>query len=914
MPPAHDLFLSYTHRDGPLADRLLKALENVGVSVWRDVREIDDFESISDAIATNMPRAVAMLCLYSPTYITRPACQWELIAGLAATHGLAGPSRLLVVNTVSTNEHILPASLRDKLYRTPPEASDGAGWTKLASAIREHLARLDGAIGGDPRRRPRWLPVSRPGAAPFVGRFRQLLEIDEHLHRVDFAATTGEVATPIAIIDGFVGTGKSRLAEQYAQRFGSAYPLGVFWLDARHESAGQIQPETRLKHELRVLLSSLAIPVPGHADTATLRQMLCLALEGHGGDYLWIVDGLPAPLGEPAAREWMAPGPRGRTLMTTDRVGDWTTSTVTPGRFSPEEAMHLFGLVRELTEADAAAALQLAELLDHHPRGIVAAASVLRRDRALAIDELVRVIADADGDAAELADQVGGSAAADLRATEAVLRRSIAELPQPTRDLLRLASVAAQATLPRELVDDVLGETGGGLRGGARRIALRDATDRALFEQDSVGGLRVPGMVARLVRDLEGDGRRVTQIRARAVTVVARRLANGVLPGRTDETLALVPHARRLVDDAPSSSELALALADHDLERGFFAEAASVLQRLRDATPVDGVATPDPIALARRLGIALRELGRFAEATEVQEILIADASAAREMRSLAAARAEKAVNVYLAGRVAEALPVLEEVHDWFISNAPDDVGRLSAAEYLANALASTSRAPEAVALLRTVLSLRRETWGDDHPDVLAATANLAVTLVALDPVEAFQLLRPAATRAQEILGPRHPTALALEANLAAAEMAKGDRRSAIKRQKHVLGLLQATLGNDHLSTMRARANLGRFLLRDGTKQELISAYALLNDVYRSAPGALDDRHGERIAAAIGLAQVCRALWAQQDFRDGLDQAMALTTWARDAADGAYGEGHGITEAAHEAHAVTKRLYSRPLHD
>jgi hypothetical protein len=66
----------------------------------------------------------------------------------------------------------------------------------------------------------------------FVGRFREMWEIHSALHRTDVGAISGVLGQDIGQITGLGGIGKSLLAREYAVRFGSAYPGGVFWLRA----------------------------------------------------------------------------------------------------------------------------------------------------------------------------------------------------------------------------------------------------------------------------------------------------------------------------------------------------------------------------------------------------------------------------------------------------------------------------------------------------------------------------------------------------------------------------------------------------------------------------------------------------------------------------------------------------------
>ena len=64
--------------------------------------------------------------------------------------------------------------------------------------------------------------------------------IHDALHAGDVALITGARGDALAHVTGMGGIGKSLLAEEYALRFGAAYPGGVFWLRALgHDDAGE---------------------------------------------------------------------------------------------------------------------------------------------------------------------------------------------------------------------------------------------------------------------------------------------------------------------------------------------------------------------------------------------------------------------------------------------------------------------------------------------------------------------------------------------------------------------------------------------------------------------------------------------------------------------------------------------------
>src|SRR4051812_33731843 len=92
----HDVFLSHAWADQRrgrlLSQPLTDALRARGLRVWHDVSEIQDFQSITRAVGEGLASSRVLVALYSRTYPTRRACQWELTAALvsaATTYGRA---------------------------------------------------------------------------------------------------------------------------------------------------------------------------------------------------------------------------------------------------------------------------------------------------------------------------------------------------------------------------------------------------------------------------------------------------------------------------------------------------------------------------------------------------------------------------------------------------------------------------------------------------------------------------------------------------------------------------------------------------------------------------------------------------------------------------------------------------------
>ena len=373
MGDQYDIFFSYAHADKEAVKPLLDAFAAKGIKVFHDDTEIIDGQSISRRITDGLSAAKILVAWYSKTYPTRRACQWELTAAIIAAQRdssdiKAVENRILALNPELTRTHIQPLHIQDQRYISAYKVDAD----KLAQQVFDHLQRVDQTFGEFHHlTRPHWFGSNmRLGSNRFVGRVADLWAIHSGLLKHNFAMITGS-GTGLVQVQGMGGIGKTLLAEEYALRFGSAYPGGVFWLRATSDTGEA--------------LSTQILRIADHLtlETANLTPDQILGLLRHKlsamEPYLWVVDDVPSGAATEDLINWRAPSVNGVTLVT-------TRSTQMEGSgfvhridvLSDEEALELLSSRRTTkTEAERANAREILKLLGNHALAVdVARAAV----------------------------------------------------------------------------------------------------------------------------------------------------------------------------------------------------------------------------------------------------------------------------------------------------------------------------------------------------------------------------------------------------------------------------------------------------------------------------------------------------------------------------------------------------------
>jgi tetratricopeptide (TPR) repeat protein len=142
--------------------------------------------------------------------------------------------------------------------------------------------------------------------------------------------------------------------------------------------------------------------------------------------------------------------------------------------------------------------------------------------------------------------------------------------------------------------------------------------------------------------------------------------------------------------------------------------------------------------------------------------------------------------------------------------------------------------------------------GPEHPDTLAARANLASSYwQAGRTADAITILEEVAAESVRLLGPEHPDTLAARANLASSYRQAGRTADAITIEEEVAAERVRLLGPEHPDTLTARANLASSYRQAGRTADAIT---ILEEVAAESVRLLGPEHPSTLAVLEALRE------------------------------------------------------------
>ncbi|MBU4262872.1 MAG: tetratricopeptide repeat-containing protein [Proteobacteria bacterium] len=669
---------------------------------------------------------------------------------------------------------------------------DQASYDKLATRIAAQVREVTGALGDiRPLVTPSWFPNTPTGSARFVGRLRHMWQIHDALWRGQTVIGQLRQGTALAQLVGGGGMGKSLLAEEYALRYGTAYPGGVFWLSARTAAESGATASTgaltqQREQQWRNLAAWLGMEIK-NKSLVQIEGELHTHFARQNQPFLWVIDDVPADVPMQDLQSWYAPHPLGKTLLTS-RSHEYEAlgGMVDVGVLAEPEARSLLTQQRPpVSDAEAAAVDGILTALGRHALAVDVAAARLKGKP---YPEFLADLHKPDTDALDLARRFAGQLPNGHEASIAVtLLQSIDNVNETTRDFLRLAAVLAVAPISRRLVARVLAAADGINDSDAQDradLALHQAREQSLAEDTGVADFSVTVhiLVTRTMRFRAVHPERSAALRAAAVQALTAELAGQADDIRHHATLVnWIIHARFLVvgmDDDLATGMLCAWIAHYDYVRGAYAAARTLQEQvLAMRRRVQGDEHPDTLTIMNNLAATLRALGDLNGARLLQEEVLA-------------------VSRRVLGD--EHLDTLRDMNN--LGETMREMGVLTTAK----------------ALHAQALAGYRRVFGSDHPCTLTVTNNLALTLAELGDFSAtLQLQEDLLSLSKRVLGDEHPDTLGYMNNLAVTFAYLKEFSAACKLQEQVLTVRQRVLGEDHPETLRSMNNLAGFLASSG---------------------------------------------------------------------------------------------------
>jgi len=616
-----ELFLSYRFVHCEDVAPLVEALRRAGIDVWRDVDGIREADSITETVRDALASTRALAVYATPDYIDSLICTWELVSAWIAGEGVGGATkRVILLRPPGIDlKDVRVGALQDALAFDLDEGID-----TVAAKVAEHLKDLDDRSLGELTplvAEPPWFPLRRDGSNHFVGRWSQLWELHSKLARAKTVGVTGQVGRDAAQVRGLGGVGKSLLAIEYAKRFASAWPGGIFWIEGDPTWASA--PDTaqaRTEHRealLAGLASALGVdPILGDvsATAAAVVRKLEANLTSRPDEpseprrYLWVLDNVPRGTRQALLEALGPPLPGGAMLLTTrwrglTSLGEHLDLDI----LAPAAALKLLtGLYKPSDEDELRAAEELAKAVGYHPlaldvlRALVELTAASRSNPfATWTARLADPTRDEFDEAAAVLDEELPTGCA--RAITQVLVTSLEDLPEAALDILRLASLLAEEPVPGDLLAAVL-EKAGGDGGSVFEGALGKLRSRSLILQTFGGkAIVVHALVRRVARRWRCDANRMEGLLRGACEVLGRRIGS-VSDIREHGPLApLISHAMACAGGySQEAAKLGFGLGRYFHDRGEYASARECLERLL-LLPIkpDGPETIAPIGPER---------------------------------------------------------------------------------------------------------------------------------------------------------------------------------------------------------------------------------------------------------------------------------------------------------------------------
>ena len=728
-----DFFVSHAGADRAWAEWVAWQLTDAGYTIELDTWDWAVGQNFMLAMNDALSHCDRVLALFSPAYFERPRYTTEEWTA-ALVHGPGGEQgRLMPVRVENLPAEDMPDMLRPLIFCDLFDLDAAEARRVLLEAVQGPkrpdgepvfpgsgtaggLRKLGGAGPRLPGSLPRvWnLPARNPG---FTGRDGLLVAVRERLLAGDRAV--------VQAFQGMGGVGKTQLAIEYAYRFAGTYDL-AWWINAE---------QARLIGDQVAALGAALGCVQAGAGVEAVRGAVLGELRERGR-WLLVFDNAETPAD---ITGWL-PGGAGHVLITSrERTWAEIAAPIEVNVLARDESVAL--LQDRIPELGSADADRLAAQVGDLPLVIAQAAGFMAETGMPAAQylDLLRTRA------GQLLDQaVPGSYPRSLAAATRLIADRLDGDDPAVGQLATVCAFLAPEPIPEDLFTSAPGELPSELAArAADPLAWRQTLARlgrqSLARIDK-RGLVIHRLTQAILRDrLSGEQATITRACTEALLTAAapEDAANPVTWPRWAQ---LMPHLLAADLAATSSRGLrwmacngCLYLVARGDTRAAHDLATDLRQHWRNLLGDDHENT---LAIVTYLALALRDMGHYAEARQLDEDTLA-----RYRR------------------------VLGEDHP----------STLALANNLATVLADLGEYQAAREMDQDTLARRRRVLGEDHPNTLTSASDLAADLRNLGEYQAARELdQDTLDRRRRVLGEDHPNTLTSASNLAVDLRALGE--------------------------------------------------------------------------------------------------------------------------------------------
>jgi tetratricopeptide (TPR) repeat protein len=651
--------------------------------------------------------------------------------------------------------------------------------------------------GGVPRRNTR-----------FTGREDTLQQVYEILQRA-------EPGAGVVTLLGISGVGKTQVAAEYVFRFSSEYDV-VWWVPADQRGT--------LRQRLAELAPSLGLTT-GHEYGERLRAVAEALRRGSPySRWLLVLDGADSP--ESVAD--MLPTGTGHVLITSQNRewGEHNTILYDIPDYDRDESVAF--VRRRAPRIGAADADLLADALGDHPLALDQTAGWLS-DSTVTIPQYVEMLR--SGSDIEAALRISSDFPMTYYTAFSILLNRLRETAPEAVNVLRLCAFFAPGDIPVQLLRAIPAESLPEQLTGVMDDPVRWSTAvnklvqysviqwntpdaDAGAEPEDAGTIYLHRMVSQTVSAGMSEGDRTTYSRAVRRGLTAADPQRAADPRNWPRYARIAPHLGAS-GALRSTNRHMRGLIFNSLRyfeaAGEYRGGIQLAERAGAAwRETYGEDHPEVWYLWSLHAMLLRNRGAYAQAEELDRVVVERFAAERGPRDLSVLRVQEGLGGDLRGlgQYQESLEISQDVLDGYMELiGEDDYRTLNARTQVATSLRLLGRYEEATAADRRTLALRREVLGPRHRLSLYSEIMYASDLRLLGRYDEARSVQEESLEVDRItLGKDHPYTMQSELNLALCLLRSGDRDTARSQLGDLMERSERVLGPDAPLAMRVAAS------------------------------------------------------------------------------------------------------------